>query len=54
MKITREMLERIVKSVIAYNGGSVEFDKSFLKLFDDFALSIKEHGDTITLRAKQK
>ena len=54
MKITKKMLERVVKSVVTHNGGSVDFDKRFLKLFDGFTLSIEEHDDIITIKTKQK
>lgn len=45
----KKTLERIVKCTVAWNK-ELEFDKDFLKIFDDMKLIIEEDEKTLKLR----
>lgn len=44
-------LERIVKCIITWNRG-LEFDKDFLKIFDDVDLIVEEDEKTLKLKIR--
>ena len=54
--LDKETLLRIVKCAVGYNQnrGEVEFDKNFLKLYDETELEFKDCGDSIKLKLKMK
>lgn len=54
MEIDKETMERIIKCVVMYNGGKVDFDKDFLKLYDHIKLSVEDNGNCITLKGLLK
>ena len=49
----KEMLERIVKAVVAYNK-EVRFSKRYLSYLDEFDLIVEEEEDTTKLSVRMK
>lgn len=47
-------IERIIKAVVAYNGGEVKFLHDYLKHLDNFDLKVLDDGETVTLKVKIK
>jgi len=49
-ELTREELESIVKAIVAWNSGKLEFDPAYLKYANMFELNVERTDNQLTLK----